>query len=149
MGGKCMKGKTELKIIRTDKKETVNAVEYCKTLEQCCIAEMDAKYGHNSCKLQQDNAKPHSCPYTTNFLDRQGIKRLWHPAYSSDLNPIEHIWSSIKSDLDVNQPKTVDELIQRLQHLWSQISLAYIKNLIVNHINQIKRVLEQNGAYVE
>ncbi|GBN35036.1 hypothetical protein AVEN_129147-1 [Araneus ventricosus] len=41
--------------------------------------------------LMEDNARPHRAELVDNFLFDEGIFRMDWPAYSPDLNPIEHV----------------------------------------------------------
>ena len=47
---------------------------------------------HNDVNVfQQDNARPHSARLTQRFLGDNNINTLPWPAFSPDLNPIEHL----------------------------------------------------------
>lgn len=46
-----------------------------------------------------DNAKGHIAKATREYAEKLNIKLVYLPPYSPDLNPIEHIWSPIKTKL--------------------------------------------------
>lgn len=46
-----------------------------------------------------DNMRSHHAKIVTELLDKAGISYLYLPPYSPDLNPIEKIWSKMKSIL--------------------------------------------------
>ena len=47
----------------------------------------------------QDNAKPYVFKEMIQWLEENNINLLKHPALSSDLNPIENLWSEISTML--------------------------------------------------
>ncbi|MDA1587403.1 transposase, partial [Bacillus cereus group sp. TH230-1LC] len=46
------------------------------------------------------------------LLEQQGHKILWLPAYSPDLNPIEHMWAWVKRKRKEWLIDSVDELFR-------------------------------------
>ena len=54
--------------------------------------------------LVLDNASFHKAPSTLMLAQAAGIRLLFLPAYSPDLNPIEHIWAAFKTLLRKDLP---------------------------------------------
>ncbi|MGC1274414.1 MAG: transposase, partial [Planctomycetaceae bacterium] len=44
------------------------------------------------------------------------------PPYSPDLNPIEELWSKVKSLIQAKRPRTVDEIRRSCQWAFSHIT---------------------------
>ena len=49
--------------------------------------------------LMQDGAPGHSAAYTIEELESRGIRLIFWPAFSPDLNPIENVWNKMKNYL--------------------------------------------------
>ena len=49
--------------------------------------------------LIMDNMKSHHARAVRNLLDSSGVRYIYLPPYSPDLNPIEKLWSTVKSFL--------------------------------------------------
>ena len=58
-----------------------------------------------------DNLSPHKSDQTLALIANAGAEVLFLPAYSPDFNPIEKMWSKIKSQLRAAEARTPAELI--------------------------------------
>ncbi|GFS62884.1 transposable element Tcb2 transposase [Trichonephila clavipes] len=63
-----------------------------------------------------DNCRPHCSNLVENFLFEEGIIRMEWPAYSPDMNPIEHVWEVLGRRVAGHQPppQTLQELERAL-----------------------------------
>ncbi|GFW65313.1 transposable element Tc3 transposase [Trichonephila clavipes] len=51
-----------------------------------------------------DNARPHRANIVDECLESEDITRMDWPAYSTDLNPIEHVWCMLRRRITALQP---------------------------------------------
>ena len=76
-----------------------------------------------------DNLSPHKSDPTLSLIINAGAQVLFLPAYSPDLNPIEKMWSKIKSLLRTAEARTQADLItaigQALAKVTSQDALGW------------------------
>lgn len=72
--------------------------------------------------IVMDNMKSHHAKIVTKFLDERNITYLYLPPYSPDLNPIEKLWSKLKSVLRKLKVRTVSKLPQAIAEAFHTIS---------------------------
>jgi len=97
--------------------------------------------------LQQDNARPHAARLTREFLEEAEIHVMPWPAYSPDLNPIEHLWDALGRRVAERAPTTRPQLIRFLQEEWNQIPQAQIRNLVLSMRRRCGECVEQMGGH--
>jgi transposase len=69
-----------------------------------------------------DNLSPHKSDPTTALIVHAGAEVLFLPAYSPDLNPIEKMWSKIKSLLRAAEARTSAELMAAIGHALARVT---------------------------
>lgn len=69
-----------------------------------------------------DNLRTHHIQAVGELLHGAGIKLLYLPPYSPDLNPIEKLWSKVKSILRKLRVRTTDDLDAAIPFALSQVS---------------------------
>lgn len=69
-----------------------------------------------------DNLSAHKRARVAEIIHACGARILFLPAYSPDLNPIEKMWSKIKSILCSLMPRTCEELESAITYAFSQIT---------------------------
>ncbi|GFV42728.1 transposable element Tcb1 transposase [Trichonephila clavipes] len=70
-----------------------------------------------------DNARPHHANIVDECLQSEDITRMDWPAYSSDFNPIEHLWDMLGRGIAARQPPPtcLSELRRALLDEWCNI----------------------------
>lgn len=69
-----------------------------------------------------DNMKSHHAKAVKELLDNAGIHYLYLPPYSPDFNPIEKLWSKVKTILRKRKARTIDILPDAIQAAFRLVS---------------------------
>jgi transposase len=69
-----------------------------------------------------DNLAPHKNPQTLELIKEAGAETLFLPAYSPDLNPIEKMWSKIKTRLRSLAARTAEDLQASIATALSEVT---------------------------
>jgi len=93
----------------------------------------------------QDHASPHNSAYTKAFLNERGIRLLWWPEKSPDLNPIEHVWRILKQRVQKRFPRSKADLRQYLQEEWAKLSIQDLWGLTQNMGERSQAVRDAGG----
>lgn len=74
------------------------------------------------------------------------VSLLKWPAYSPDLNPIEHCWWRVKKALRGRRFQNGDEAWQAVQEAWNAIPLDYVINLVDSMPRRLRAVILARGG---
>ena len=108
--------------------------------------------------FQQDNAPIHSSKRAQEWFEEHRVKVMDWPAYSPDLNPIEHVWSLLKRSLASSYPELMtliknamnrQHLTQCIQEAWWNIDQAIIDKLIRSVPDRLQFVKRAKGWYTK
>ena len=78
--------------------------------------------------LLLDNSSVHTSKLVLDTLKECGIKYLFLPPYSPDLNPIELLWAFMKSVLKKLKARTHDKLEDAINITFDSVKIEYISN---------------------
>jgi len=84
----------------------MNAATFLGWVERCLAPSLRA-----GDVVVMDNLSSHKVAGVEEAIDRAGASVWWQPPYSPDLNPIEKLWSKIKSWLRRAMADTPDKLV--------------------------------------
>ena len=99
----------------------------------------------NAWWFQHDNDPNHTARIVTTWLDREGIQRLKWPSFSSDMNPIEHLWDEVERRMKNGQPKNEKDLQECLTRVWYEIEQPVLKKLVNTIPNRLNEVICMKG----
>jgi transposase len=130
-------GRSPLIIMERDfesKKHGYSGKSYTNTLEEGLIPQ----YRPGQI-FMQDNARIHTSKWTMEWLERHGIWTMEWPAFSPDLNPIEHMWWALKRMVYKLHPELATmghseadwkALQDALQEAWLALPDSLIRRLV-------------------
>ncbi|GFW74831.1 transposable element Tcb1 transposase [Trichonephila clavipes] len=96
-----------------------------------------------------DNARPHRAHIIEECLQLEDITRMDWPAYSPDLNPIEHVWDTLGRRIAARQPPCtcLPELRRALLDEWCNIPQYQIDNSILRIPRRCKACIASSGRH--
>ncbi|GFW79498.1 transposable element Tcb1 transposase [Trichonephila clavipes] len=99
--------------------------------------------------FMDDNTRPHRANIVDECLQSEDITRMDWPAYSPDLNPIEHVWDMLCRRIATRQspPTCLRELRRALLDEWCNILQDQIDNLILNMPRRCKVCIASSGRH--
>jgi len=107
---------------------------------------------HRGLIYMQDNASGHSAKATIQALEGMGIKPIFWPAKSPDLNPIETLWDRIKDYIQEKYPqihRSYPRLKAAVLEAWNSITNEEIIELIASMPARCKAVIEAEGWHTK
>ncbi|KAF2471735.1 uncharacterized protein BDR25DRAFT_222568 [Lindgomyces ingoldianus] len=109
---------------------------------------LEQKYKHKFI-LQEDNDPSHGSRSLNNAPVRlkndSHIETLFHPAQSTDLNPIEALWMIIRKRLRGGRWQNVAEFKAAIEREWRRITQAQIRRRISEMPACCERLITSNG----
>jgi len=98
--------------------------------------------------VMEDNSRVHNNEYCDLTRRDLGYRRLFHPPYSPDLNPIENAWSELQGRL-ANFPvhaRNGDVLWGQADSAWEAIPMSYINTLVDSMPRRLEAVRAAQGG---
>jgi transposase len=130
----------------------LDAPLYCRILEEDLTSSVDW-YGKTVADIifQQDNDPKHTSKLAKETMKKMQLKVLPWPSQSADLNPIEHLWQHLKSELAKysEPPTSIRQLWDRVEEVWRAIDPEICQNLILSMPRRVAAVLEAKGGHTK
>lgn len=99
--------------------------------------------------FQQDNDPKHTAHLVKDWLKKQKFGVMTWPPQSPDMNPIENLWSHVKSQLAkyASPPKGVNELWERTKEVWEAIPPEFVQRYTQSLPNRIQELKKAKGYW--
>jgi transposase len=100
--------------------------------------------------LMQDNAPGHAAQETRQDLLERGVRVIFWPAFSPDLNPIETVWNRMKDYIELHYPEKMsyDALRAAVIEAWHQIGQDLLYDLVKSMPARCAAVIAANGMHI-
>jgi len=114
-------------------KENSRKENVCKFLE-----EIRGKNSEGSILLILDNFASHRAKMTQEKAGELGMRLVYLPSYSPDLNPIEHIWRGLKRRMSTAFFRTREGFLKVIEEAYNQLSkgISYAEGWIQKFLPQ-------------
>lgn len=99
--------------------------------------------------FQQDGAPCHTSKATMQFFENNKIKLLNWAAQSPDLNPIEHVWMFMKTQVNKIPCKNLSELKEKIKTVWNNIPKEFVQKLINGMYKRSYAVFKAKGRHTK
>lgn len=127
----------------------MNSAHYIKILKDALQSSYRKIFGHLNSRniiFQQDNAPCHKSNATMKWMAKNKIQLLDWPAQSPDLNPIEHLWSILKTKIQQHNITSKESLKLALKKEWNMISPEQCRQLVATMLKRIAAVIKAKGG---
>ncbi|HET9247423.1 MAG TPA: IS630 family transposase [Xanthobacteraceae bacterium] len=139
----CMSAKGVGNLVFVD--GIMDKYKYCRILIDN-LSDSAKKMDLNPYIFQQDNDPKHKSKVVAEYMKESNIEVLEWPAQSPDLNPIEHLWSHIKSELKRKKASNIEGLKDNIKTIWNEISPEFTRKLVNSMPDRLECVLRSKGG---
>ena len=144
-GGIAWSGRTRLVFIE----KTLNGKGYADIMRTIIPEATRDIFKKRKWFIVQDAVPLHFTADVMQVLSDAGVtvipKSEW-PPNSPDLNPIENVWSILKSRVAERNPATKAELVKTIIEEWTNIPQKIIQNTIKSLTPRLQKVKQNNGV---
>lgn len=118
---------------------------------QSWTSRLRAEIKRKELTFMQDNASCHTSRETKEFFKKQKFEPMFWPPSSSDLNPIENIWSVLKQGLwkRRSEIKNTDDTWRITQKSWYELPGELIKKINRSLPKRCERVSALQGQIIK
>jgi transposase len=82
--------------------------------------------------LVMDCLSSHKMKSVAELVESAGANVVYLPPYSPDLNPIETLWSELKSDLRKRKVRSIYDICDALTHFFYYLDVEHVENHFAN-----------------
>lgn len=136
-----------LHLYRTNDTKALNRFEIKKIYETKLLPFADREFRNRTLwRLLSDNAPCHRATLVKNYLEEEGVQCVEFPPYSPDLNPIENLWSIIKSKVARQEWTTKEEHQALTEQAYKNVRGEILENLVDSMPRRIELLIARKGG---
>ncbi|GFW20570.1 transposable element Tc3 transposase [Trichonephila clavipes] len=145
-GGIILNGRTELHIFD---RGSVIGDRYCEEVLLPHVRLFRGAIGPDFI-VMDDNAWPHLTLAFEELLESEDITRMDWPAYSPDLNPIEHVWDALGRRIaaHLHHPENTQQLKQMLIEEWALLPQEMLHQLVLSMWRRCEATIAVRGGHI-
>ncbi|GFS81765.1 transposable element Tc3 transposase [Trichonephila clavipes] len=145
-GGIMLNGRTELHIFD---RGSVIGDRYCEEVLLPHVRLLRGTIGPDFI-FMDDNARPHWTLAVKELLESEDITRMDWPAYSPDLNPIEHVWDVLRRRIAArsHHPENTQQIKQMLIEEWALLPQEMLHQLVLSMRRRCKATIAVRGGHI-
>ena len=95
--------------------------------------------------LLRDNDPKHATKLTKEWFENNGIGTLNWPNQSSDLDPIENLWNTLKAKVYKWNPQNIKQLEELCKEELGKVTLDQCGKLVANYRKRLEAVKQNRG----
>jgi len=107
----------------------------------------------NKCEaiFQHDNDPKHTSNVVKKYITNKKLVILKWPSQSPDMNPIEHAWKGLKTEIfgRSQRASTLDEVFDIAKEEWSKLPVEYFQNLIESMPRRVQALYKARGRHTK
>ena len=146
----CMTSKGLGRLIRID--GIMDRYKYIKIIKEGLLGTLrDYRIQKNAFLFQQDNDPKHKSRYAMSWFQKNRIHLFDWPAWSADMNIIEHVWNQIKYRIRRRRrlPTNKDALFAIFKEEWENFDFTSVDNLYKSLPLCLQTLLKAKGGYTK
>ncbi|GFW68015.1 transposable element Tcb2 transposase [Trichonephila clavipes] len=145
-GGIMLNGRTELHIFD---RGSVSGDRYCEEALLPHVRLFRGAIGPDFIFMDA-NAQPHRTLAVEELLESEDITRMDWPAYSPDLNPIEHVWDTLGRRIAacLHPPENTQQLKQMLIEEWALLLQEMLHQQLLSIRRRCEATIAVRGGHI-
>lgn len=141
-----LNGRTELHVFD---RGSVTGDRYCEEVLLPHVRLFRGAIGRDFISMD-DNARPHRTLAVGEQLENEDITRRDWPAYTPDLNPIEHVWDALARRIAacLHPPENTQQLQQMLIEEWALLPQEMLHQLVLSIRRRCEATITVSGGHI-
>lgn len=120
---------------------TMNQIQYGEVVKSTIIPYLNSlSTGKTAYTFMQDGAPCHRAKSIQNLFSQHKLKILPWPGNSPDLNPIENVWSLLKTNVYSSPNPTVDILKRNIENNW--VNTNHLRDVAIACIRSMPKRID-------